>query len=301
MVRWLATLVVLCAFVLPGARAAEAARGADGLLLVPPLARVYDPEGYLTPADRTSLENRLAAFEAAHGSQIAIVLVASTRPEPIEDYAHRVGEAWKIGRRGIGDGVLIVVAIQDRAARIDVARRLEGAIPDVVAHRLIREKMGPRFAAKDYAGGLIAATDALFALISAEGLPPGVGTADAGRGGAAPPGADAEQTIRSLIPFVIGGLLLGAVLRRLLGLLGTLFAAAGAAAIVGYLFSSLLLAGLAGILVFVLSAFGAPMLLATQVLGGRGGGGFPGWGPGGGGFTSGGGGDFSGGGASGNW
>lgn len=299
--RWFASWAALCAFALPLAAAAQALRGADGLLAVPPLARVYDPERYLAPADRAMLENKLAAFEAAHGSQIAILLLASTKPEPIEDFAHRVGEAWKIGRRGVGDGVLIVVAIQDRAARIDVARRLEGAIPDAMAHRLIQEKMGPRFRAKDYAGGLAATLDALFALITAEGLPAGVG-GDGPETGGAPSSAPGEDAIRTLLPFLIGGILFGVVLRRLLGMLGTLLAAAGAAALVAYLFSSLVLAGVVGLLVFVLASFASPMMLATQVLGGRGGGFLPGgMGGGGGGFSSGGGGDFSGGGASGNW
>ncbi|HXY05142.1 MAG TPA: TPM domain-containing protein [Burkholderiaceae bacterium] len=298
MARWLATLGALCALVLPLALAQEAGRGPDGLLLVPPPTRVFDPNGYLTPADRQALESKLAAFEAVQGSQIAILLVASTQPEPIEDFAHRVGEAWKIGRRGIGDGVLIVVAVQDRAARIDVARRLEGAIPDVLAHRLIREKMGPRFAVKDYAGGLSATLDAMFALIRAEGLPAGPGASETGRSGG--PG-DGEQSIRALIPFVLGGIVFAAVLRRLLGVVGTLLAAGGVAAIVGYLLSSLLLGGVAGLLVFLLASFGGPMMVATQVLGGRGGGFPPGGFGGGGGFRSGGGGDFSGGGASGNW
>lgn len=299
--RWIASWAVLCVLVLPLGAAGQAQRGADGLLVVPPLARVYDPEGYLAPADRAMLENKLAAFEAAHGSQIAILLVASTKPEPIEDFAHRVGEAWKIGRRGIGDGVLIVVAIQDRTARIDVARRLEGAIPDAVAYRLIREKMGPRFRAKDYAGGLVATLDAMFALITAERLPGGAGESQS-TGGGAPSSASGEEAIRSLIPFLIGGMLFGAVLRRLLGVLGTFLAAGGAAAIVAYLFSSYVLAAVVGLLVFVLVSFGGPMLAATQVLGGRGGGFLPGgMGRGGGGFSSGGGGDFSGGGASGNW
>jgi len=295
--RWIASWAVLCALVLPLGAAAQALRGSDGLLVVPPLARVYDPEGYLAPRDRAMLESKLAAFEAAHGSQIAILLVASTKPEPIEDFAHRVGEAWKIGRKGIGDGVLIIVAVQDRAARIDVARRLEGAIPDALAHRLIQEKMGPRFRAQDYAGGLTATLDAMFALITAEGLPAGAGGGEPTGGGA--PG---EDTIRALIPFFIGGMLFGAVLRRVLGVVGTLLAAGGIAAIVAYVFSSFVLAAVVGLLVFVLASFAGPMMAATQVLGGRGGGFFPGgMGGGGGGFSSGGGGDFSGGGASGNW
>lgn len=299
----LPSLFVLLAFlagpaaagVMPAPQTAAQARGADGLLVVPPVARITDPEHYLAPADRSQLEAKLAGFEAAHGTQIVIVLVASTLPEPIEDFAHRVGDAWKIGRKGIGDGVLIVVAVRDRAARIDVARSLEGAIPDVIAFRVIREQMGPRFAAQNYAGGLSATLDALFALVQGENLPAGPGRSDARRGA---PDAG-EETLRNLVPFIIGGLLLGAFLRRILGIFGALIAAGGTVALVIALMSSVALGVLAGVAVFVLSIFGAPMMILTQVLGGRSGG-FPGGGFGGG-FSSGGGGDFSGGGASGKW
>lgn len=299
----LALAALLLPVVAAGAAAAgaDASRGPDGLLRVPPLARVSDAAGVLAPRDRAALESKLAAFEARQGSQIAIVLVSSTQPEPIEDYAHRVGEAWKIGRKGIGDGVLVIVAVQDRSARIDVARSLEGAIPDVVAGRIVRS-MFPYFANKDYAGGLSQALDALFARIGSEGLAPGPGaTADGaaapGRGDGSERGVD--RTLRSLLPFVIAGMVLGSVLRRLLGIFGALLAAGGAVALVAYLFSSLLLGAVAGVLVFVLAAFGAPVAMMTQVLGG-GRGPFVG-GAGAGGFRSGGGGDFSGGGASGRW
>jgi uncharacterized protein len=308
--RWLASLAALLALValsvssVPALAAGapaptvDASRGPDGLLRVPPLARVSDPASLLSAGDRSALEAKLAAFEAKQGSQIAILLVPSTKPEPIEDFAHRVGDAWKIGRKGIGDGLLIVVAVQDRTARIDVARSLEGAIPDIVAGRIVRANMAPHFVNKDYAGGLNEALDVLFARIGGEGLAPGSGV-NTGPQTARDlaPGSDADATIHSLLPFLIGGVLIGSLLRRLLGVLGAVLAAGGALALVSYLFSSLLLGGVAGVVVFVLALFGAPMMLA-QVLGGRAGGGFGG---GGGGFRSGGGGDFSGGGASGNW
>ena len=133
MIRVLRGLAALLSVVCPLALAqADAPRGADGLLAVPPLARVTDLAGALKAADKAALEQKLAAFESARGAQIAVVVVPSTQPEPIEDYAHRIGEAWKIGRRGIGDGLLIVVATQDRRARIAVARSLDGAVPDAV-------------------------------------------------------------------------------------------------------------------------------------------------------------------------
>ncbi len=297
--HWLLSFAALFALGVPALAGANADPGSDRLLPVPPLARVSDNSAVLSPGDRAALESKLAAFEAKQGSQIAILLVPSTKPEPIEDFAHRVGDTWKIGRKGIGDGVLVIVAIQDRTARIDVARSLEGAIPDVVASRIIAANMAPHFARKDYAGGLNEALDVLFARIGGEGLAPGPGGSDTGAVRNARDGSEvnADARIRALIPFIVGGLLVGALLRRLLGVLGAMLAAGGALAIVAYLFSSLLLGGVVAIVVFVLTVFGAPLMIATQVLGGRGGG----LGGLGGGFRSGGGGDFSGGGASGNW
>jgi uncharacterized protein len=275
--------------------------GADALLAVPPLARVTDSAGALSARDRAALDGRLAAFEGKQGSQIAILVVPSTRPEPIEDFAHRVGDAWKIGRKGIGDGVLVVVAVKDREVRIDVARNLEGAIPDVVAARIIRERMIPRFAAGDIAGGLNSALDALFARIVSEGLAPGPGEAPGAGTGVRPvsgPSGLDEGGLRRVLGLLLGAVIVGSVLRRMIGVLGSVLAAGGAAAAVGLLFSSVALGLVAAVVVFVLSLPGAPLMIATQVLGGRGG--FPG-GTGGGGFRSGGGGDFSGGGASGRW
>ncbi|HZA95168.1 MAG TPA: TPM domain-containing protein, partial [Burkholderiaceae bacterium] len=143
----------------------------DGTLAVPPLARVIDTAGVLNGAQRAALEAKLAAFEQARGAQIAVVVVPSTQPEPISDFANRVGGVWKIGRPEVGDGVLMVVAIKDRRAWISVARSLEGAIPDVVAARITREYMGPQFAKGDFAAGLNAGVDAVMRRIEGEGLP----------------------------------------------------------------------------------------------------------------------------------
>jgi uncharacterized protein len=280
--------------------AADAARGPDGLLAVPPLARVTDQAGVLTPEQRSALDARLADFETTHGSQIAIILVDSVQPEPIEDYAHRVGERWKIGRAGIGDGVLFIAAIKDRRMRFDVARSLEGAIPDVVASRLIRERIAPAFASGDYAAGLNAGLDGLFALILGEGLPAG-----AGPGHAAP--ASEDSAVQRFVGFVIGGLVFGSFLRGVFGIFGAIIAGGVTAAVMYFLFSSTVLAGVGGLLVFLLSAFArsAGGFVPGYFPGGRGSGGFGGGGfgggGGGGGFSSGGGGSFSGGGASGSW
>ncbi|HTT10078.1 MAG TPA: TPM domain-containing protein [Burkholderiaceae bacterium] len=297
--RWLCGLLLAawCAFAL-----AADARGADGLLAVPRLARVTDTTGTLRPQDKQALEDKLAAFETAHGSQIAVIMVGSTQPEPISDFANRVGDAWKIGRAGVGDGLLIVVAKDDRKVWIAVARALEGAIPDLAAKRVIREQIAPRFKDGDFAGGLNAAVDALTRLIEGEGLPAPVGVSkqkvNAG-----------ESMIALLVPFILVGVVVGGLLRRIFGVPGALAAGAGSAALAGVMLSSLLFAGLAGVAVFLLSLGGGSSM--SQALGGRrggvffpggwGGGGFGGGGSFGGGFHSGGGGDFSGGGAGGGW
>ncbi len=300
--RWM--LACLVAFALPALCAPAAApaldRGADGLLLIPPLARVVDAGAYLSGPDRTGLEAKLAAFEARQGSQVAIILVPSTKPEPIEDFAHRVGEAWKIGRAGVGDGLLIVVAVQDHRARIDVARSLEGALPDALTSRIIQNQLGPRFATKDYAGGLEDALDVLIAHLSAEGLPQGAG--EGSRAVGRTRGGGGEDRLHALLPFLFGGAFVGVFLRRLFGALGALLAAGGAFGLAAVAFSSIGFGVLAGVGVLVFAFLGGPFFAASQMLGVRGGGFSGGFGGGGGGgFRSGGGGDFSGGGASGSW
>lgn len=285
----------------------DAPRGPDGLLLVPPAAQITDLAGVLSPADQQQLKAKLDAVQTAHGAQIVVLTVPSTQPEPIEDFANRVGAAWKVGRRGVGDGVLVIAAIDDRRARIEVARALEGAIPDATARRIIREAMAPRFAQQDYAGGLAAAVERLARQIEGEGLPTPAGlpqrTVDAG-----------EDTVALLLPFVIGGVVLGALLRRVFGVPGALAAGGGSGLLAGTMLQSMALGGLAGALVFVF-ALGAGSRGARVLGGRRGGWSGPvivpggGWGSGsgggswggGGGWSSGGGGDFSGGGASGDW
>src|SRR5512137_3189478 len=143
----------------------------DGRLAVPPLARVTDTAGVLGGGAKDRLEAKLAAFEQAKGSQIAVIVVPSTQPEPIADFTNRVGDAWKIGRKGVGDGMLITVAVNDRRVWISVARALEGALPDAVATRISREVIAPRFKQGDFGGGLAAGLDAIFKRIDGEGLP----------------------------------------------------------------------------------------------------------------------------------
>lgn len=302
--RWLCRMLLALAPLLAPALGAEsvgAAFGPDGLLAVPPLARVVDQPGALAAADRAALEARLARFESEHGAQVAVLIVASTGIEPIEDFANRVGSAWKIGRHGIGDGLLLVVATQDRRARIEVARTLEGAIPDAIAKRVVQQQMGPHFKAGDYAGGLNAALDDLLPRIEQEKL--GGPAAQQPRTGPAQ-----GPNLQVLLALFVVAVALGSRLRRALGAGGALLAGAGAGTLAALLLASIALGAVAGLLVFGLAmALGAAGRYG-HAIGGPGGIYFPGgWGggsgggSGGGGFSSGGGGDFSGGGASGDW
>ncbi len=262
-------------------------------------ARVIDQTGTLSEAQRSAFEDKLATFEREVGSQLVIVIVASTKPEDITDYTQRLGDAWKIGRRDVGDGLLIVVAKDDRRVRIAPTKTLEGAIPDIVAKQVIDSAIRPAFRAGDFAGGLNQAVDQLFARIRGEAL-----TAPAQHNQAkARPGLQLDEMV---IFFFVAVPILGAVLTGMLGRKLGAVATGGAASAFGWWFSeSLLLAGLVGLIALLLVGvfgFGAGRGLSRggggPIIWGRGdgGGGF-----GGGGYPSGGGGDFGGGGASGDW
>ena len=285
--------------------------GAQDLQAVPPLnARVTDLTGTLDDGQRQALEAKLAAFEAEAGPQIVVLVVASTEPEDIAAYAYRVADTWKVGRREVGDGVLLLVAKNDRKVRIEVAKALEGAIPDLAARQIIDRAVRPAFKAGDYAGGLSAAVDQLSARIRGENLPL---PAAQGKKAKASSGPDWGELAMF---FFIGVPVVGGVLTAMLGRpLGSLATAAGAGGVAWWLSTSLMLAGLAGVVSLVLvGVMGVGAGSSRRALGGgrRGGGGPPiiwgggggggGWGGGGGGgFSSGGGGDFGGGGASGDW
>lgn len=279
---------------------------AQEVLPVPPLSgRVIDQTATLSEAQRAALDAKLAALERDTGSQVVVLLVPTTQPEDIAAYAQRVADSWKIGRRAVGDGVLIVSAQGDRRVRIEVAKTLEGAIPDLAARRIITEQITPAFKAGDFAGGLQQAVDRIAERIRAEALPaPPGGVRDAGPKG----GLDWEALA---MVFFIGVPIVGAVLTGLFGRkLGALLTSGAAGGIGWVATASVLVAGVAGVLALVLvgvlgigaarggrrgSAGGVPIIW------GGGGGGGGGFGGGGGGFSSGGGGDFGGGGASGDW
>jgi uncharacterized protein len=277
---------------------------AQDLQAIPPLAaRVIDTTGTLDAAQTQALEAKLAAFEKARGAQIVVLMVPTTLPEDITDYAQRVGDAWKIGRKDIGDGLLLVVAKNDRTVRIATTKALEGAIPDLAAKQIITNAITPRFRQGDFAGGLNAAADQIMARISGENLP----APDAQRSAGGQQGFQwMDMAVFLFFAVPIGARVLSSVLGRKLGAVVT----GGGVGVLAWLFtSSLLLAGVAGVvgLVFALVAslgalgsLGGGRRSGGWNNGGFGGGGFGGGG-GGGGFSSGGGGNFGGGGSSGSW
>ena len=279
---------------------------AQDVLPVPPIAaQVIDQTATLDAAQLAALVAKLAALEQQTGTQMAVLLVPTTAPEDIASYAQRVADQWKIGRRDVGDGVVIIVAKADRRVRIEVAKTLEGAIPDLAAKRIVSEQISPAFKAGDYAGGLNAAVDKLSARIKGEALP----EPKARGSGGTTLGVQWEELAMF---FFIGVPLLGAVLTGLFGRkLGSLVTGGAAGGIGWWLTASGLLAGAAGVVAVVLvGILGIGAARSAGGLGSRRGGGFPPvlWGGGGGGssgggggFSSGGGGDFGGGGASGDW
>jgi uncharacterized protein len=288
--------------------AAPAVWAQDVRALPAPTARVIDETGTLTPDQQAALEARLAAFEAEAGPQIVVLLVPSTQPEDIADFTQRLGETWKIGRRDVGDGVLLVVAKDDRRVRIAPAKALEGAIPDLVARQIIDRTIAPAFRAGDYAGGVDAALEQLIARIRGEALPEPAKKPAAG---------DAGWQVEDLLMFffiavpVIGSVMTGILGRKL----GTLATSGISGGIAWVLTASLLLAAgavLASVLLVGLFGVGSAARNIARAGRRRGGppvifgpggdhGGWGGGGFGGGGFSSGGGGDFGGGGASGDW
>jgi uncharacterized protein len=258
-------------------------------IAVPELrSRVTDLTGTLTRSDESTIEKRLRAFEEKHGSQIAVLVVPTTEPETIEQYSMRVAESWKLGRKGIDDGALLLVAMKDRAIRIEVGYGLEGVLNDATCKRIVAEIITPEFRRGDFRAGIEAGVERMMRVIEGEALPPP--RHGEGHGG------DASNLL-----FFVAFVAMGAAhaLRPVLGRLGAALVIGLGAAIVSSFLVSSFAALLIGVGVFVLALFASP---AGAWMSGRryaGGGGF---GPGGsGGGFSGGGGGFGGGGASGRW
>ncbi len=259
------------------------------LVAIPELkSRVTDLTQTLSADQQAQLDSKLAAFEQQKGSQIAVLILPSTQPEDITQFSIRVVEKWKIGREKIDDGVLILVAKDDRKIRIEVGYGLEGAIPDLIAKRVISEIISPQFKQGNFYGGLDAGVDKLIGLINGEQLP------------APQTSAASNNSIENLLPILLfGALISGLFLRSIFGTFG----------------GSALNGSLVGAAVWLLGlALGAAVIFAiiafffTMMMGGRGVGGYGGVPMGGGGWSGGGssswgggGGDFGGGGASGDW
>jgi uncharacterized protein len=139
---------------------------------VPPLkARINDYAG-LMPRDRArALEERLAAFESATGHQIVVLTVPSLEDETIEEFGIRVGDAWKIGKKGFDNGAILIVAPKEHRLRIEAGYGLEGVLPDAIANRIIEEQITPRFKDGDFPGGIEAGVDAIMKVTQGEALP----------------------------------------------------------------------------------------------------------------------------------
>jgi len=242
--------------------------------------RVTDLTQTLSPEQQSALEQKIAAFEREKGSQVAVLIVATTQPEVIEQYSIRVVEAWKLGREKEDDGVLLLVAKDDRKMRIEVGYGLEGAIPDLIAKRVITEIMGPSFKQGDFYGGITKAVDALIGLIAGEQLP-------------APVKQNNQSGFSDLLPLLlVGGLILGSILRAVFGDFFGGVLNGGIVAVLAWFFGiALLIALLLGIVAFILTLIGPSGL---GQLGGGSGGHSDSW-------SGGGGGGFGGGGASGDW
>ena len=256
--------------------------------------RVTDLTATLSGQQVAALENRLAAFEAKKGSQIAILIVPTTQPEDIAQFGIRVAEAWKIGRQNVDDGVILIIAKEDRKLRLEVGYGLEGTIPDAIAKRVIAETITPFFKKGDFAGGIDAGVIQLMQLIEGETLPVPTSV----------PNTQMNEGVFMLILFA--GLVAGFILSAIMGqVMGGMLAGLGSGALAALFYGLSFAAVLIGLIVFFIVG-------VRQSGGGRwssGGGGFGGGGFGSGGFGGGsggswgggGGGSFGGGGASGSW
>lgn len=257
--------------------------------------RVTDQTSTLSGSQLERLEQHLAAFESRKGTQLAVLIVPTTVPESIEQFGIRVVDQWKLGRKGVDDGALLIVAKNDRTLRIEVGRGLEGILPDAIASRIINEIIVPAFKNGDFGGGIEAGVQRMMAVIEGETLPPAVHGQVAMRG--------PLDSLSNKLPFLLFAVpIVGAILRAILGRLGA--GAVGAAVAGGVAW----LAGAPWVLILIVVVFVALIIMGggtSHQRGGLGGwssgGGFGGGSGGGGGGFSGGGGSFGGGGASGRW
>ncbi|MBT9508642.1 MAG: YgcG family protein [Rhodoferax sp.] len=254
-------------------------------IAVPPLTgHVIDQTGTLTVEQKSSLEQSLTAFEARKGSQLAVLMIPSSAPEAIEPYALRVAEQWKLGRKKVDDGAILVIAKDDRTLRIEVGYGLEGALNDATSKRIISETILPRFKQQDFYGGINAGVGQIISVIDGEPLP---------APSEKPTGNIGDLRQYAPIVFILA-IVVGGVLRATLGRVPGALVTGGAVAVLAWFVAGAVsVALLAGVMALFVTLLGGGMR-------GHGLGGYYGGGRGGGGF-SGGGGGFGGGGASGRW
>ena len=258
---------------------------------VPALSgRVVDQTGTLSPAQQATLDQTLVAFEARKGTQIAVLIVATTAPEAIEQFSIRVADKWKLGRKKVDDGAILIVAKDDRTMRIEVGYGLEGVLTDLTSHRIIDETVGPRFKGQDFYGGITAGVDQIIRVVDGEPLP-APSRSPAGRPG----------DIGRFIPIIfILAIAVGGVLRSALGRFPGALVTGGAVAVIAwFVVGTLSMALFAGAIALFVTLMSGGM--GRYGMGGYYGGGVGRGGSGGGGGFSGGGGGFGGGGASGRW
>lgn len=300
---WTNTLLLLA---ITAFTAAAPVHAAEGLVPVPPLqARLTDLTGTLTAEQQAGLEQSLRTFEARKGTQIAVLIVPTTQPEEIEQYALRVVEQWKLGRKKVDDGALLLIAKDDRTLRIEVGYGIEGTLNDATAKRIVSEVIAPRLKDGDYFGGVSAGVDQMIRVVDGEPLPaPKPGAGGSGLG-------SVSQNIGQLLPLLfVLALVVGGVMRAVLGRIPGALATGGLLALAGWLLGGAVIAAvIGGGIAFLITLLGVGMGRRGGMLGGyyggmggghRGGGGFGGGGGGfGGGGFGGGGGGFGGGGASG--
>ncbi len=296
---------LLSAFLLLLASVAAFAAGTPSdPIPVPKLAaRVVDQTGSLTAPERDALEAKLREFEQKRGSQVAVLLVPAIGTETIEEFAGRVTDEWKLGRKGVDDGVLLVIAKQERKIRIQTGRGVQGTLTDALSKRIVSEIIAPRFRNGDFAGGIDAGVDAIMKAIEGEDLPLPAPKPASGKVSTVSSYSDFLWIAFFLVPIV------GMVLR---GIFGRFFGAGLTSGVTGLaawlFFGSMVFGGLAALFAFMFTLFTGSGLGRGVRPGGWGGGFIPGgfggaggFGGGGGGGFSGGGGGFDGGGASGSW
>ena len=284
------------------ALAALAASAADTIPVPKLSGRVVDLSGTLDASQQQAIAAKLAAFEQAKGSQVAVLLVPTIGTETIEEFATRVTDEWKLGRAGVDDGVLFVVAKQERRMRIQTGRGVQGVLTDALSRRIIAERVSPRFRAGDFAGGINDGVDAILKAIEGESLPAPAQSAPRAKSSS---GASIENFF--WMAFVVVPVA-GAILRSLLGrFVGASLTSGVTGLAAWFIFGSLALGAIAAVVAFVAVLFMGTNALSARRGGGwtsggswGGGGGWSSGGGGGGGF-SGGGGGFDGGGASGGW